>query len=148
VRKRAVKAGVAIAALTGGFALAVASAADKPTYFVDGAVATGGVQSDSHYSGCVPYSEDRPGAFVCDPDAPKDYSPVPRPYYDKSICDLAIEWLEERQESSLIDASSCLVQESQNANYWLILFKSQDGEGAGIHVPYDPTGENTQVAHP
>jgi hypothetical protein len=132
----------------GAAAFGIASATtNKPTYFVDGAVATGGgAQSDTDHSGCVPYSSDRPDVFVCDPNAPSDFVPTPKPYYDENICGAAMQWLTTRGHDSEVDPSTCLVQESQNGGNWMILFKGKDG-GISEVVPYDPTGQDTGAAH-
>jgi hypothetical protein len=127
--------------------IVTALAQSNPTYFVDGARATGeGEQTSSDHDGCVPYSAERSDVLVCSSDAPSDYAPPPEPYFDAQICDSATSWLKNRDELRSVDIESCLVQQTVNGGAWMVLFKGTDG-GPSVFVPYDPTGQQEGMAH-
>jgi hypothetical protein len=135
---------------------------EQPIYWVDGARPDPGADSGTTKgvpAGCVPYSEARPDVHICG-DVLEDYSPAPVPYRDPEICSAGLEWLRSTRASMrqggatdsqvnsawpLVRKGSCLIQ--GEGDVWLIRFQRIGGSHGYVSDPYDPSGEDSSMAH-
>ena len=143
-RRRALLAlGVAVLAVVVAVSLAIAD--ETPRFWVDGARPDSGATSGREQDvadRCVPYSADRTDVQVCG-ELPPGWEPPPKPYFDPTVCDAALDWLGDRA-SPAVDADSCLVNEGSGT--WDVVFVRVDG-GGNVHVPFDQSRTSPNLAH-
>jgi hypothetical protein len=116
--------------------------------FVEGARPTADANPATG-KGCVQYSPDRPDVHICSAtDIPAGWTPDPAPYFDRSICAQAAQWVNDPSSvasahflsldgSGPVDVTTCEIVATNSRSSLDVVF-IQKGGADNVHVEYRP----------
>lgn len=122
---------------------------DTPTYFINGARAAPNANAKTG-QGCVQYSADRPDLHICSDKVSPTWVPDPAPYFDKTICEISAEYVNDPKRLSPAAAahfvlppegrgpvvlSTCKIVESLGSPLLDVVFVRNEGRN-NVHVEY------------